>query len=103
MVMMPTGPSTGVMAEVRKLTGLDANLCKAGVLLYDVDAGMPSGYGPARIRGARTNNLTCGPWSDATFGFGANEVSSLSEPAIPLQMTVLGADATGRYRVRLKR
>jgi M6 family metalloprotease-like protein len=103
MVAMPTGPSTVLVAEVRRLVGLDAGLCRAGVLLYDVDARIASGFGPARIRGSRTNSGTCGPWTDATFALGAGEISTFSDATAGIEMRLLGVDAEGRYRVRLRR
>lgn len=102
MVAMPTGPSTAIVAEARRLAGLDAHLCAAGVLVYDVDARVASGQGPLRVRGSRQTAGACGPWSDATFEPGAGEVGTLTIPDT-LDMRVLGVDAEGRYRVRFKR
>lgn len=102
MVAMPTGPSTAIVAEVRRLTGLDAHLCSEGVLLYDVDARVPSGMGPLRIRGSRQTGGACGPWSDATFDLGPDGVGTLNVPDT-VDMHLLGVDEDGRYRVRFKR
>lgn len=108
MVAMPTGSSTPAgtatvaVAEVRRRTGLDSHLCADGVLVYDVDATVPSGYGPLRIRGSRTHSGDCGPWSDATFDLGAGQVSDLTV-ANSFTMRLLDVDAAGRYRVRFQR
>jgi hypothetical protein len=50
MIVAKTGPSTAVVAEVRALTGGDAGLCTSGVLVYTLDARVPSGQGPLQVQ-----------------------------------------------------
>lgn len=87
---------------MRRRTGLDADLCADGVLVYDVDATVASGYGHLRVRGSRTDSGDCGPWSGATFDLGARQVSELTV-SDSFAMRLLGVDAEGRYRVRFQR
>lgn len=108
MVVLPIDQSRALVVETRALTGLDAGLCKAGVLIYEVSSAVASGSGPAVIRGSRTttsgNAFTrCGPWADATYAAGAGEVSDYSDTANGFSIKVLSAEAGGAFRVRIKR
>jgi len=44
-----TGPDTALVAEARTKTGLDADICAEGVVLYRVDSSVPTGRGPVRV------------------------------------------------------
>jgi len=108
MVVVPMDVSSALVLEVRDNTGLDANLCATGLLVYEVDARTPSGSGPALVLGSRVttsgaNFTRCGPWPDATFGTGTAPVLSYTHPATGTQVTVLGSEANGALRVRVKR
>ena len=41
--------SSALVVEVRNTLGVDANLCSQGVLIYVVDARIPSGQGAAQV------------------------------------------------------
>ena len=108
MVALPIDASSALVVEVRDLMRLDANLCASGVLLYTVDARIPTGQGPAQIVGSRVTTsgagfAKCGPWPDATFGVGPGQVSSYTDAATGATITILAAEANGAYRVRVKR
>ena len=88
--------------------GTGVNLCARGVLIYEVDAAMPTGVGPAKVRGSRVTTSgplfnRCGPWADATYGVGPGEISSFTDAETGIRVQVLGAEAGGAYRVRVTR
>jgi M6 family metalloprotease-like protein len=108
MVVVPIDTSSALVIEVRNNLGLDANLCSAGVLLYQVDARIASGAGAAQILGSRVTTSgtafnKCGPWADGVFGFGASAIATYSHTPSGATVTVLGAEANGAYRIRVKR
>jgi M6 family metalloprotease-like protein len=102
MIVAKTGPSTAYVAEVRSLTGGDANLCSSGVLVYALDARVFSGAGPLQVetphpgadpaKVARCNTLYDAPlrpgesWGNAT-----------------VQIEVLSAGPDGSFNVRVTR
>jgi M6 family metalloprotease-like protein len=52
-VVVRTTPSQAYVVEARRKLGLDANLCRDGVLVYTVDSQVDNGGGPIRVqRGA---------------------------------------------------
>jgi M6 family metalloprotease-like protein len=100
--------SRALVAEVRSKTGSDANLCAFGVLLYQVDATLATGTGAIVIKPSRrdtdqTKINTCGTYWDAPFDATGGSNSSYTDAATGVTMTVLGVDANGGYRVRIKR
>ena len=108
MVVVPVDTSSALVVEVRNNVALDANLCTAGVLLYSVDARIPTGEGPAQVLGSRASTAgtafnKCGPWADGTFGFGSTPISTYTHPPSGATVTVLRAESDGSYRVRVKR
>ncbi len=108
MVGVMLDASSALVVEVRNALGVDANLCAQGVLLYVVDARIASGQGAAQVIGSRVTTSgtafnKCGPWADATFGFGTNPVSTYTHVGAGTTVTVLGQDSNGAYRVRVKR
>ena len=52
LVVVRTGPSNAYVVEARRRLGLDANLCKEGVLVYTVDSQVSNGGGPVLIQRA---------------------------------------------------
>lgn len=109
LVAVPLSESRVLVAEVRSTSGgLDANLCRSGVLLYTIDAATPTGNGPAQVVGSRVTTsgdpfTRCGPWADATFGFGPPPVTTYTDPGTGTTITVLSTEAQGAYRIRVKR
>ena len=108
MVIVPLDASRAIVIEVRTRQGLDANLCGEGVLVYEVSAAIAPGAGPALILGSRASTSgtpyqTCGPWADGTFATGPGAVSSFTHAPSGTSITVLGPEASGAWRVRVKR
>jgi hypothetical protein len=108
MVAVPLDAGSALVIEVRATQLLDANLCAQGVLIYEVDARIPSGTGAAVVRGSTITTSgqafnKCGPWADGVFGSGAGAVSTYTHTASGTSVTVLGAEPAGAYRVRVKR
>lgn len=102
-LVIPTGPSTAYVAEVRQQTGLDAGLCDNGVLIYHVDATVWNGAGPVRVRRAQADDpelagyYDCGPAYNAAYDVGPGEVSVFEEGDVRIE--VLASTGTG-YSVR---
>ena len=92
--------SNAIVAEVRESVGLDAPLCRPGVLLYRVDASRGSAAGALRPIMAvdSYDNAECGARGTAPFRVGEGYV----DPALGYEMKVLEKTAAG-YRIRLKR
>jgi M6 family metalloprotease-like protein len=108
MVVVPIDTSSAIVVEVRNNLALEANLCSSGVLIYQVDARTQTGQGPAQLLGSRLTTSgnafnKCGPWADATFGWGAPPITSYVHSPTGTSVTVLGAETGGAYRVRVKR
>lgn len=108
LVAVPIDASSILVLEARDNTGIDGNLCATGLLLYEVDARIPTGQGPARILGSRATTSgslfnRCGPWADGTFGFGASPVLTYSHVPTATQVTVVANEANGAVRVRVRR
>jgi hypothetical protein len=106
LVAVPLDASRVLAIEVRSQVGLDANLCASGVLIYEVNASVASGTGAVEVRGSRTTTTgaaftKCGPWADGVYGVGAGAVSTYTQSGI--SVAVVGAEAGGAYRVRVKR
>jgi M6 family metalloprotease-like protein len=110
-VVVPTGPSTAYVVEVRRPLGSDAHLCDRGVLVYTVDArvpsagiGRPAGEVPIVVKpaaGSDTGRVAeCGPTYAAPFDLGAGEISTFEDAAI--RVDVLATDGSA-YRVRVTR
>ena len=112
-VVVKLDEGSALVVEVRSRSapnsGLDTNLCAEGVLVYEVDARVPSGQGPARIHSSRTTASgplfdECGPWPDAVFDVvGPGAINTFLHPASGTTVTVLSAEPGGAYRVRVKR
>ena len=106
-VVVPLGPSTAYVVEVRQLVGQDARLCDKGVLIYTVDATVPNGSGPIRVKragnGADPVKIdACGPLYDAPFDLGSGEISTYTDAVAGLTVQILATVGTG-YAVRITR
>lgn len=100
MLVAKTGPSTADVVEVRALAGGDAQLCKAGVLVYSLDATKASGSGPLQVQTPHpgtdaTQIARCSLLYDAPLGAG----ESWEDAAVKVE--VLAANPDGSYSVRL--
>ena len=106
-IVVPTGSSSAYVVEARRRIGEDAQLCKEGVLAYTVDATVPTGDGPVRVRPAERDTSTdlrdrCGPLYNAPFAIGRGRVARFKDPAAGLSVKVLASGPSG-YRVRVTR
>lgn len=100
-LVVPTGESTAIVAEVRRRIGSDAGLCDEGVLIYSVDSGVLNGLGPALVKQSQPSTAAqrdeCGPLAAAPFDLGPGEVSTFTEGKVTITvLEELGDD----YRVR---
>lgn len=98
-------PFSAYVIEVRQPLGHDSRLCDKGVLLYTVDARIPSGSGPIRVLPSQAGSDPaqigrCGALYNAPFDVGPGEVSTYEDTAIKLE--VLATDGSS-YRVRVTR
>jgi M6 family metalloprotease-like protein len=100
--------TAAVVVEVRARTGIDASLCRPGVLVYRVDfrRGAPSSGGrlgapidvwPAR----RGDHARCGASWRATLALGRGEVARAS--AFGLRIRLVARLRDGSYRIRVER
>jgi M6 family metalloprotease-like protein len=106
LVFVPTGSRTGFAVELRTRGGNDATVCRPGILIYKVDAGVDTGNGPITVYDATRDSGGCtrspnvhAELSDAPFAPG----QSFKDPRTGVTISVAGADLAGKYRVRVTR
>jgi M6 family metalloprotease-like protein len=102
MIVVKTGPSTAYVAEVRSLTGGDAEQCSFGVLVYALDARVLSGSGPLQVKTPhpgtdRTKIARCNVLYDAPLRSG----ESWEDEAVRVE--VLSPGPNGSFNVRVTR
>jgi hypothetical protein len=97
MITVRTGPSTAYAVEVRQRMGTDSRLCRAGVLVYSVDASRLGGQsppGPVEVMAARPDDegsrSQCGHLYNAPFD---EQASHFEDPVAGVTVDVI--DATG--------
>ena len=91
LAVIPTGPSTALVLESRRATGLDTEACSTGVLAYRVDSSVATGEGPIRIIDATPGDTQAGGCRDldiATFGTGSRP-STFTDPATGVTIEVV--------------
>ncbi|WP_019545772.1 hypothetical protein [Streptomyces sulphureus] len=102
-----TGPHRALVAEARSRTGLDAPICREGVLLYTVDSRTATGRGPVRVVDSRPDSrggTHCGNRAPAELAeladapFAPGERHTFGNGA---RVEVLGKEDSG-YRVRMQ-
>jgi M6 family metalloprotease-like protein len=106
-VVLPTGPSSAYLVEARRQIGEDSGLCDTGVLVYSVDAGIRSGYGPVRVHAAQRDTSSdlvdrCGPLYNAPFDKAKGEVATFQDASAGFSVRVLSSGTNG-YRVHVTR
>ena len=74
-VVVRAGTSNAYVVEVRRKIGLDANICREGVLVYTVDSQVDNGGGPIRVQRAADDvpgaeRQRCGTLYNAPFEVG---------------------------------
>jgi M6 family metalloprotease-like protein len=104
-IVVPLGPSSAYVVEAREPVGQDSRICQNGILVYTVDATIPSGHGPVRLKPASSpapgpaDNI-CRVLYDAPFDVGPGETAVFEDANVKVE--VLLASGTG-YRVRVTR
>jgi M6 family metalloprotease-like protein len=106
MVFVPLSARTGYAVEVRTRAGNDEAVCRPGVLIYKVDAGVDTGMGPVTVYDSRRDSGGCtrspnvhAELSDAPFAPG--EV--FKDPKRGVRIAVAAGAAAGSYRVVVTR
>ncbi|MET9907086.1 M6 family metalloprotease domain-containing protein [Streptomyces sp. NPDC006476] len=106
LVFVPVSGRSGYALELRTREGDDEAVCRAGVLVYRVDADVDTGMGPVTVYDAHRNSGGCtrspnvnAELSDAPFTPG--EV--FRDPRRGIRIAVAGVDGTGAYRVLVTR
>jgi M6 family metalloprotease-like protein len=99
-VSVPVSPTRALVAELRDKSGVDANLCDTGVLLYSVDSSIATGQGPMRVinGGGTSTSGACGILADATFRPDPGKRASYTEPATGVSFTITGT-TVGSYKI----
>ncbi|MFE5137710.1 M6 family metalloprotease domain-containing protein [Streptomyces fagopyri] len=106
LVFVPTGARTGFALELRTHGGNDTTICRPGILVYKVDAGVDTGSGPITVYDSHRNSGGCtrspnvhAELSDAPFAPG----ESFKDPATGVTIAVTGTDSAGDYQVSVTR
>jgi M6 family metalloprotease-like protein len=98
-VVAQVSASRAYVVELRRAAGEDARLCEEGLLVYTVDAAVPSGSGPVVVRGAGAGAApaqvaACGPLYDAPFALGAGETPRFVSEADGVRVEVAAESGT---------
>ncbi len=106
LVFVPLNARSGYAVELRTRAGNDEAVCRPGVLVYRVDAGVDTGMGPVKVYDSRRDSGGCtrspnvhAELSDATFTPG----ETFKDPRTGVTITVVGADLDGDHRIRVTR
>ncbi|MFC9929791.1 M6 family metalloprotease domain-containing protein [Streptomyces sp. NPDC127190] len=106
LVVVPVDGHSVYALEVRTPGGNDEVVCRPGVLVYRVDAGVDTGRGPITVSDAHpaSGGCTRSPnvhteLSDAPYSPG----ETFRDPRHRLTVQVISGDAEGNYRVRVTR
>ncbi|WP_128375206.1 M6 family metalloprotease domain-containing protein [Streptomyces cavernae] len=106
LVVVPLSARSGYAVELRTRGGNDEEVCRPGVLIYRVDAGVDTGSGPVTVFDSKRNSGGCtrspnvhAELSDAPFGPGEN----FEDRRRGIGISVTGTQAAGDYRVLVTR
>ncbi|MFA3841448.1 M6 family metalloprotease domain-containing protein [Streptomyces aureus] len=106
LTFVPLTAKTGYAIEVRTRAGNDEAVCRPGVLIYRVDAGVDTGDGPITVEDATKDSGGCtrspnvhAELSDAAFTPG----ETFKDPRTGVKIKVAGTDPKGDYRVLVTR
>ncbi|MFJ6657818.1 M6 family metalloprotease domain-containing protein [Streptomyces sp. NPDC091377] len=106
LVVVPLDRRTGYAVELRTQGGNDEAVCRAGILIYKVNAVIDTGQGPVRVYDSRGDSGGCtrspnvhAELSDATFTPG----ETFKDPEHGIRITVASADLKGNHVVRVTR
>ena len=101
LAVVPTGPFEVVAVEYRTAEGVDEGLCRAGVLVYEVDERLPNGAGSVSVvdpTPGDTRGVCVFPKDDAALQPG----DALAVPGTGVTVRVAAADA-GSARIEIAR
>lgn len=106
LVFVPTSNKTGYALELRTRGGNDSTICRPGILIYKVDAGVDTGNGPITVYDSKRDSGGCtrspnvhAELSDAPFAPG----QSFKDPKNDITIAITGADLSGNYQVSVTR
>ncbi|MFE4751003.1 M6 family metalloprotease domain-containing protein [Streptomyces mirabilis] len=106
LVFVPTSTKTGYAVELRTHDGNDSAICRPGILIYKVDAGVDTGNGPITVYDSKRHSGGCtrspnvhAELSDAPFTPG----ESFKDPKTGITIAVTASDPSGDYRVSVTR
>ncbi len=106
LTFVPLTAKSGYAIEVRTRAGNDEAVCRPGVLIYRVDAGVDTGHGPITVEDATKDSGGCtrspnvhAELSDAAFTPG----ETFKDPMTGVKIKVAEADPKGDYRVLVTR
>ena len=96
-ISVPVSATRALVAELRDRTGVDANLCDTGVLLYSVESTIATGQGPTRVinGGSTLTTGPCGILGDATFRPASGKRAAYIDPSTGVSFTIAGSDPSG--------
>ncbi|MFF5565978.1 M6 family metalloprotease domain-containing protein [Streptomyces sp. NPDC012623] len=103
---VPISKESGYAVEVRTREGNDEAVCRPGVLIYRVDAGVDTGRGPVTVSDSKENSGGCtrrpnvhAELSDAPYGPGQSFVDKDNR----VRISVLSQESDDTFRVRVTR
>ncbi|MEU5158719.1 M6 family metalloprotease domain-containing protein [Streptomyces sp. NPDC020875] len=106
LTIVPVSADTGYAVEVRTREGNDEAVCRPGVLVYRVQAGVDTGQGPVTVSDSRTDSGGCtkrpnvhAELSDAPYRPG----EKFRDKEHGVEIAVLSEDEDGTYKVRVTR
>ncbi|MFJ8310511.1 MULTISPECIES: M6 family metalloprotease domain-containing protein [unclassified Streptomyces] len=106
LVFVPVTKESGFAVEVRTRAGNDEAVCKPGVLVYRVDAGVDTGRGPVTVSDSKPGSGGCtrrpnvnAELSDAPYATG----EAFVDRASGVRIAVTEVDGTGNYHVQVTR
>ncbi|MFD0308650.1 M6 family metalloprotease domain-containing protein [Streptomyces sp. NPDC127119] len=106
LLFVPVDAKTGYAAELRTQAGNDESVCKAGVLIYKVNADVDTGHGPISVIDSTKDSGGCtrspnvhAELSDAPFSPG----QYFKDLESGIRITVAGKDPKGNHRVYVTR
>ncbi|WP_328494647.1 M6 family metalloprotease domain-containing protein [Streptomyces sp. NBC_00414] len=106
LVFIPLDSKTGYAVELRTQAGNDESVCKAGVLVYKVNADVDTGHGPISVVDSTKDSGGCtrspnvhAELSDAPFSPG----QYFKDLRAGIRITIAGTDPKGNHRVYVTR
>ncbi|MFG2307683.1 M6 family metalloprotease domain-containing protein [Streptomyces sp. NPDC048566] len=106
LVVIPLGPKSTYVLELRTNGGNDSAVCSPGILVYKVDTDVDTGNGPVKVYDAHRDSGGCtrspnvhAELSDAPFSPG----ETFKDPRAGITVQIADGDPEGTYRVYVTR